>query len=141
VMTSVDRDDLLDQGSSHFAQTVKEIKKRIPGIYVECLTPDFRGNVECIERVALSGLEIYAHNIETVERLQWLVRDPRANYKQSMDVLVAAKKANPKIVTKTSIMLGLGEIDADVIKAMEDLRANNVDVLTLGQYMQPTKNI
>ena len=139
VMTSVDRDDLLDQGSSHFAQTVKEIKKRIPGIYVECLTPDFRGNVECIERVGLSGLEIYAHNIETVERLQWLVRDPRANYKQSMDVLVAAKKANPKIVTKTSIMLGLGEIDADVIKAKEDLRANNVDVLTLGQYMQPTK--
>jgi lipoic acid synthetase len=106
VMTSVDRDDLLDQGSSHFAQTVKEIKKRIPGIYVECLTLDFRGNVECIERVGLSGLEIYAHNIETVERLQWLVRDPRGNYKQSMDVLVAAKKANPKIVTKTSIMLG-----------------------------------
>jgi lipoic acid synthetase len=139
VMTSVDRDDLLDQGSSHFAQTVKEIKKRIPGIYVECLTPDFRGNVECIERVALSGLDVYAHNIETVERLQWLVRDPRANYKQSIDVLVIAKKANPKLVTKTSIMLGLGETDADVIKAMEDLRANNVDVLTLGQYMQPTK--
>lgn len=139
VMTSVDRDDLPDQGSNHFAQTVREIKKRIPGIYVECLTPDFRGDDACIERIALSGLDVYAHNIETVERLQWLVRDPRANYKQSIDVLVKAKKANSKLLTKTSIMLGLGETDADVFKAMEDLRANNVDILTLGQYMQPTK--
>lgn len=139
VVTSVDRDDLLDQGSTHFAKTIQEIKKHVPSIYVECLTPDFRGNVECIERVATSGLDVYAHNIETIERLQWLVRDPRANYKQSINVLVTAKKANPKLVTKTSIMLGLGENDDEVIKTMEELRAHDVDCLTLGQYMQPTK--
>lgn len=139
VITSVDRDDLEDQGSNHFAQTVSEIKRLSPGMFVECLTPDFRGDDKCIERVALSGLDVYAHNIETVERLQWLARDPRANYKQSISVLVKAKKYNPKIVTKTSIMLGLGEKDDEILKTMEDLRENKVDCLTLGQYMQPTK--
>lgn len=139
VITSVDRDDLEDQGSAHFAQTVREIKNYNPNMYVECLTPDFRGNTKCITTVALSGLDVFAHNIETVERLQWLVRDPRANYKQSLDVLVKAKEANPNLVTKTSIMLGLGETDADILKTMEDLRRNNVDCLTLGQYMSPTK--
>lgn len=82
---------------------------------------------------------MFAHNIETVERLQWLVRDPRANYKQSLNVLARAKAANPKLVTKTSIMLGLGETDEDILKTMKDLRENGVDCLTLGQYMQPTK--
>jgi lipoic acid synthetase len=108
-------------------------------MYVECLTPDFRGDDKCIERVAMSGLDVFAHNVETVERLQWLVRDPRANYNQSIGVLVKAKKYNPKLVTKTSLMLGLGEKDEDILKTMEDLRENNVDCLTLGQYMQPTK--
>ncbi len=106
---------------------------------VECLTPDFRGDDKCIEIVALSGLDVFAHNIETIERLQWLVRDPRANYNQSISVLTKAKKYNPKLVTKTSIMLGLGETDDDILRTMEQLRENNVDCLTLGQYMQPTK--
>jgi lipoic acid synthetase len=139
VITSVDRDDLADQGANHFAKTIREIKTLKPEMLVECLTPDFRGSTQLIELIANSGLDVYAHNVETVERLQWLVRDPRANYKQSIDVLVTAKKSNPKLVTKTSIMLGLGETDDDIFKTMEDLRAHDVDVLTLGQYMQPTK--
>lgn len=139
VITSVDRDDLADQGSGHFAKTVQEIKKYNPNMYVECLTPDFKGDYKCVETVANSGLDVFAHNIECVERLQWLVRDPRANYKQSLNVLVKAKEANPYVVTKTSIMLGLGETDEDIMKTMIDLRAHNVDCLTLGQYMQPTK--
>ena len=134
VITSVDRDDLSDQGSVHFAQTVKEIKRLNPHLYVECLTPDFRGDNKCIETIALSGLDVFAHNVETVERLQWLVRDPRANYKQSIDVLVKAKQYNPKLVTKTSIMLGLGETDEEILKTMEYLRKNNVDCLTLGEF-------
>lgn len=108
-------------------------------MYVECLTPDFRGDRKAIETVALSGLDVYAHNIETVERLQWLVRDPRANFQQSVDVLVAAKRAEPRLITKTSIMLGLGETDDDIMRALETLRRHDVDCLTLGQYMQPTK--
>lgn len=139
VITSVDRDDLADQGSNHFAETVREIKRLNPQLYVECLTPDFRGNTKCIETVATSGLDVYAHNIETVERLQWLVRDPRANFKQSVNVLVEAKRAQPNLITKTSIMLGLGETDDDVMRALEELRRHDVDCLTLGQYMQPTK--
>lgn len=139
VITSVDRDDLPDQGSAHFAQTVREIKRLNPMMYVECLTPDFRGDDKCVETVATSGLDVFAHNVETVKRLQWLVRDPRANYDQSIGVLVKAKKYNPKLVTKTSIMLGLGETDDEILRTMEDLRENNVDCLTFGQYMQPTK--
>lgn len=139
VITSVDRDDLADQGSAHFADTVREIKRLSPGMYVECLTPDFRGDAKCIETVAQSGLDVFAHNIETVERLQWLVRDPRANFKQSLGVLVKAKQANPRLITKTSIMLGLGETDDDMMRTLEELRKNDVDCLTLGQYMQPTK--
>ncbi|KAK2720617.1 lipoyl synthase, mitochondrial-like [Artemia franciscana] len=139
VLTSVDRDDLLDQGSNHFAQTVKELKQRSPSLLVECLTPDFRGDKECIKIVAESGLDVFAHNIETVEDLTRLVRDPRAKYRQSLEVLRFAKEAQPNVVTKTSIMLGLGETQDQVRKTMEDLRGNNVDCLTLGQYMQPTK--
>jgi lipoic acid synthetase len=139
VITSVDRDDLEDQGSNHFALTVREIKRLNPTLYVECLTPDFRGDDKCIETVALSGLDVFAHNVETVNRLQWLVRDPRANYDQSISVLVKAKKYNPKLVTKTSLMLGLGETDDEILRTMEELRANNVDCITFGQYMQPTK--
>lgn len=106
---------------------------------VECLTPDFRGEDKCIETVAISGLDVFAHNIETVERMQWLVRDPRANFKQSISVLTKAKIFNPKLITKTSIMLGLGETDDEILRTMEQLRENGVDCLTLGQYMQPTK--
>ncbi|XP_054715188.1 lipoyl synthase, mitochondrial-like [Uloborus diversus] len=139
VLTSVDRDDIPDGGSSHIAETVKELKKRKEDILVECLTPDFGGDLEAVERVTLSGLDVYAHNIETVEHLQSQVRDRRANYSQSLEVLRHPKRVRNDIVTKTSIMLGFGETD-DMIKAtMEDLRLANVDCLTLGQYMQPTK--
>jgi len=139
VLTSVDRDDLPDQGSNHLAQTVIELKKRKPSLLVECLTPDFRGDVEAVERVVLSGLDVFAHNIETVKELTWLVRDPRAKYQQSLDVLRHAKSTQPDVVTKTSIMLGLGETNDQVRQTMQDLRDVNVDCLTLGQYMQPTK--
>ncbi|KAK7496558.1 hypothetical protein BaRGS_00012210 [Batillaria attramentaria] len=139
VLTSVDRDDMPDGGAAHFAQTVREIKARKPEVLVECLTPDFRGDMNGVDTVADSGLDVYAHNVETVAELQWLVRDPRANYKQSLSVLEHAKEGRPSLVTKTSIMLGLGETDDQVLRVMEDLRKIGVDCLTLGQYMQPTK--
>jgi len=138
VLTSVDRDDLEDGGAAHFAETVKQIKKENSSILVECLTPDFRGNKEQIELVANSGLDVYAHNIETVKGLQWLVRDPRANYKQSMGVLEHVKTCHPQLVTKSSIMVGFGETHEEVVQTMKDLRSVGVDCVTLGQYMQPT---
>lgn len=139
VLTSVDRDDLSDGGANHIAQTVRLLKEKKPAILVECLTPDFQGNNELIGIVARSGLNVYAHNIETVEALQKQVRDNRANYKQSIGVLVEAKRVAPKLVTKTSIMLGLGETDEQVESALRDLRSADVDCVTFGQYMQPTK--
>ncbi|XP_065058122.1 lipoyl synthase, mitochondrial-like [Rhopilema esculentum] len=138
VLTSVDRDDLLDGGAAHFAETVRQIKQETSSILVECLTPDFRGNHEQIEMVASSGLDVYAHNIESVKSLQWLVRDPRANYKQSMDVLSFVKNKHPDLVTKSSIMVGFGERDEEVVETMKDLRSVGVDCVTIGQYMQPT---
>ena len=145
VLTSVDRDDLPDGGSEHFALTVRELKKLSPNMMVECLTPDFRGDLNAVETVVRSGLDVFAHNIETVEEFQRFVRDPRANYQQSLKVLKHAKSIFKKeeskfrIVTKSSIMLGFGEADDQVMKTMEDLRDAEVDCLTLGQYMQPTK--
>eukprot|EP00123_Amoebidium_parasiticum_P015530 comp23017_c0_seq1/m.36738 comp23017_c0_seq1/g.36738 ORF comp23017_c0_seq1/g.36738 comp23017_c0_seq1/m.36738 type:complete len:380 (-) comp23017_c0_seq1:511-1650(-) len=139
VLTSVDRDDLPDQGANHIAETVRELKQRKPEILVECLTPDFTGNKELVSIVAGSGLDVYAHNMETVERLTPRVRDPRAKYRQSMAVLEHVKTAYPHLVTKTSLMLGVGETDEEVIQTMKDLRSIDVDCLTLGQYMQPTK--
>ncbi|XP_037933694.1 lipoyl synthase, mitochondrial-like [Teleopsis dalmanni] len=139
VLTSVDRDDLSDGGSNHIAETVREIKKRNKNIFVECLVPDFKGNLDCVEIIANSGLDVYAHNIETVEKLSPFVRDRRAGYQQTLTVLRQAKHFNPKLVTKSSIMLGLGETDEEIEKTMRDLREADVDCLTLGQYMQPTK--
>lgn len=139
VLTSVDRDDLPDGGSLHFAETVSEIKRQNKDILVECLVPDFRGNRECIERIANSGLDVFAHNIETVERLTPFVRDPRAGYRQTLQVLRTAKEVNPDLITKSSIMLGLGETDQQVEQTMQDLREVGVECVTLGQYMQPTK--
>lgn len=106
---------------------------------MECLVPDFRGDIKCIETIATSGLDVYAHNIETVEKLTPFVRDRRADYHQTLNVLREAKTVNSKLITKSSIMLGLGETDDEVEKAMCDLRKADVDCLTLGQYMQPTK--
>ena len=139
VITSVDRDDLTDGGAAHFAKTVSEIKRLNSEILVECLTPDFAGDKPCISVVAESGLDVYAHNIETVESLQWFVRDPRANYKQSMGVLDHVKKSYPSVLTKSSIMVGFGEKSEEVVATMKDLREVGVDCLTIGQYMQPTK--
>lgn len=139
VLTSVDRDDLEDQGSEHFRQVVQRLKEKKPDLLVEALTPDFQGNKEMIKAVATSGLDVYAHNVETVERLTPKVRDRRAGYRQSMDVLSYVKSLNSGCLTKTSIMLGLGEADKDVQQTLEDLRAVDCDVVTFGQYLQPTK--
>ncbi|ERN03426.1 hypothetical protein AMTR_s00003p00261780 [Amborella trichopoda] len=140
VITSVDRDDLSDQGSGHFAETVQKLKILRPSILIEALVPDFRGDSTCVEKVAKSGLDVFAHNIETVEELQSVVRDHRANFKQSIEVLKMAKDYAPAgTLTKTSIMLGCGETPSQVIKTMENVKAAGVDVMTFGQYMRPSK--
>ncbi|XP_058218027.1 lipoyl synthase 2, mitochondrial [Rhododendron vialii] len=140
VITSVDRDDLPDQGSGHFTETVQKLKKLKPEMLIEALVPDFRGDPSCVEKVAKSGLDVFAHNIETVEELQNAVRDHRANFKQSIDVLMMAKDHAPAgTLTKTSIMLGCGETPEQVVKTMEKVRAAGVDVMTFGQYMRPSK--
>ncbi|KAH0616251.1 hypothetical protein JD844_027225 [Phrynosoma platyrhinos] len=131
--------DVPDGGAAHFAKTVSHLKKMNPKILVECLTPDFRGDLKAVEEVALSGLDVYAHNVETVPELQRKVRDPRANFDQSLCVLKHAKKVQPDVISKTSIMLGLGESDEQVYTTLKLLREADVDCLTLGQYMQPTK--
>ncbi|KAM1326365.1 hypothetical protein ACFX2F_010924 [Malus domestica] len=138
VLTSVDRDDLADGGSGHFARTVQTLKTLKPDIMVECLTSDFRGDLTAVHTLLYSGLDVFAHNIETVKRLQRIVRDPRAGYEQSLSVLRHAKQSKKGMITKTSIMLGLGETDDELKEAMADLRAIDVDILTLGQYLQPT---
>ncbi|KAL3942053.1 MAG: hypothetical protein SGBAC_003681 [Bacillariaceae sp.] len=140
VLTSVDRDDIEDGGAGHFGHTVELLKHAKPELLVECLVSDFQGNLSSVETLATSGLDVYAHNVETVERLQKFVRDPRAGYKQSLSTLEHAKKAQPGLYTKTSIMLGLGETDEEVIQTMRDLRAIDVDVVTFGQYLRPTEN-
>ncbi|GCB66080.1 lipoyl synthase, mitochondrial [Scyliorhinus torazame] len=139
VLTSVDRDDLPDGGARHFAATVSHLKERRSKIIVECLTPDFRGDLKAVETVAESGLDVYAHNVETVRELQRTVRDPRAKFDQSLCVLKHAKKVKPSLLSKTSIMLGLGETDEQVYATLKELREAGVDCVTLGQYMQPTK--
>lgn len=139
VLTSVDRDDLIDGGSAHIASTISKIKQKAPKILVEALVPDFTGRVEDIERVATSGLDVFAHNMETVESRTPFVRDRRAKYRQSLEVLRQAKTAKPGLITKTSIMLGCGEQDFEVEQTLRDLRHVNVDVVTFGQYMRPTK--
>lgn len=135
----MDRDDLPDQGAAHFAQTVRGLKARTPALLVECLTPDFRGQAGLIAQVAGSGLDVYAHNLETVERLQRRVRDHRAGYAQSLFVLEQAKADVPTLVTKTSLMLGVGERPEDVRATLRDLRGVGCDVVTFGQYLRPTK--
>ncbi len=137
VITSVDRDDLEDQGASHFAACISEVKRQVPGILVEVLIPDFRGNKDAIETIISGKPDVIAHNVETVERLQGKVRDRRANYIQSLQVLQYVKQINPEIITKSSVMLGLGERQDEIEKAMDDLRIHEVDVVTFGQYLKP----
>jgi lipoic acid synthetase len=139
VLTSVDRDDLPDQGAGHFARTIREIKRRDPSILVEALIPDFQGEAALVERVVDAGPDVLAHNVETVERLQWPVRDRRAGYEQSLSVLETATAAGAPY-TKTSVMLGVGEYDHEVYRALSDLREADVDVVTFGQYLQPSRS-
>ena len=140
VLTSVNRDDLPDGGAQHFASTVKLIKDLNPNTAVEALTPDFKGLSSSIETLVNCGLEVFAQNIETVERLTHQVRDIRAGYQQTLDVLAESKRINPKVLTKTSIILGLGETDSEIEQTLNDLAKNKVDIVTIGQYLRPTRN-
>ncbi len=138
VLTSVTRDDLPDGGAFHFAKTIRLIKTMYPEAIVEALTPDFQGRKECIEQVVLSGLDVFAHNIETVRRLTPKIRDPRAGYEQSLRVLKYAKEINPYIVTKSSILVGFGESLEEIYETLEDLRQVDVDMVVISQYLRPT---
>ncbi|HEU0197961.1 MAG TPA: lipoyl synthase [Nevskiaceae bacterium] len=140
VLTSVDRDDLPDLGAGHYAACIRAIHQRTPETAVEALTPDFQGHHDLVATVLDAGLATYAQNVETVERLTHPVRDARAGYAQTLDVLRFAKGYAPQTVTKTSLMLGLGESDAEIKRTLADIRAADVDVVTMGQYMRPTKN-
>ena len=138
VLTSVNRDDLPDGGAGHYAACVREVKQRNPDTAVEALTPDFLGVLADVETVLDSGIEVFAQNVETVRRLTHPVRDPRASYEQTLTVLAHAKAYRPEVLTKTSLMLGLGETESEIIETMDDLRRARVDILTFGQYLQPT---
>ena len=140
VLTSVNRDDLEDGGAAHYAACIRAIKARNPQTAVEALTPDFQGVLKDVEVVVDSGLEVFAQNIETVRRLTHPVRDPRAGYDQTMRVLEHAKRHRPGVLTKSSLMLGLGETEQEVEETLDDLRAVGVDIVTLGQYLRPTAN-
>ena len=138
VLTSVDRDDLADQGAGHFADTIRAIKARDADILVECLIPDFRGDPALVQQIIDAKPDVLAHNVETVDRLQWPVRDRRAGYQQSLSVLEQAADAG--VYTKTSLMLGLGEYAHEVYQTLSDLRQVGVDVVTFGQYLQPSRS-
>src|ERR1700728_284445 len=140
VLTSVNRDDLEDGGAAHYAACIRAIKARNPQTAVEALTPDFQGVLKDVEVVVDSGLEVFAQNIETVRRLTHPVRDPRAGYEQTLRVLEHAKRHKPSVLTKSSLMLGLGETEQEVEETLDDLRAVGVDIVTLGQYLRPTLN-
>jgi lipoic acid synthetase len=139
VITSVDRDDLPDGGAGHFASTIKAIKRQDPNVITEVLIPDFQGNLNDVKKVVDAAPEVIAHNIETTEPLSPKIRDPRATYKRSLRVLKGIKELDPTVYSKSSIMLGLGETEDDLVKAMNDLRDVDVDILTLGQYLRPSK--
>jgi lipoic acid synthetase len=138
VITSVNRDDLPDGGSAHFAETVREVRRALPDARVEVLTPDFNGNLDAVARVLDAGPHVFNHNMETVPRLYRRVR-PQAKYQQSLDVLRFARRHQPDVMTKSGFMAGLGETGAEVEQLLRDLREQDVDVATIGQYLQPTR--
>jgi lipoic acid synthetase len=140
VITSVDRDDLVDGGAEHFAATVRAIKNVNPDTAVEVLTPDFQGETSAVDVLVEAGIDVFAQNLETVERLTHVVRDPKAGYAQTLELLRYAKNTYPKLLTKTSLMLGFGETEEEIIQCMQAIRDHGVDILTLGQYLRPTKN-
>jgi len=137
VITSVNRDDLDDGGSVHFAETVRQVRTRLPRARVEVLTPDFEGNLDAVARVLDAGPHVYNHNMETVRRLYKRVR-PQAKYRQSLDVLAFAKRYRPDVLTKSGLMVGLGETAEEVHELLRDVQASSTDVATIGQYLQPT---
>jgi lipoic acid synthetase len=139
VLTSVDRDDLQDGGAGHFADCIKAIKNRDNNIRVEVLIPDFHGDEACLSKIIDAHPDVLGHNIETVEELQVQVRDKRAGYKLSLSVLEKVKQMSPFIYTKSSLMLGLGETEDMVKRTLDDLRSAGVSILTLGQYLRPTR--
>ena len=138
VLTSVNRDDLPDGGAAHYAACIRAIKADNAATAVEALTPDFQGQLEDVQTVVDSGLDVFAQNIETVRRLTHPVRDARAGYEQTLRVLEHAKRHRARVLTKTSVMLGLGESDAEIAQTLDDVRAAGVDIVTLGQYLRPT---
>lgn len=138
VITSVNRDDLEDGASGHLAKCIDAVRAESPSVLIELLIPDFQGDRAAVERVARTDLAVLAHNVETVERLTPKVRDPRAAYRQSLDVLRLVKDVRPALLTKSSIMLGLGEREEEVVATLNDLREARVDIVTLGQYLRPS---
>ncbi len=138
VITSVNRDDLADGGSTHFAETVREVRRALPAAQVEVLTPDFEGNMDAVARVLDAEPHVFNHNMETVARLYRRVR-PQANYQQSLDVLRFAKQYKPGVLTKSGLMVGLGESEEETQELLRDVQAHEVDVATIGQYLQPTR--
>jgi lipoic acid synthetase len=138
VITSVNRDDLADGGSEHFAETVRQVRAALPQARVEVLTPDFEGNLRAVSRVIEAGPHVFNHNMETVRRLYRRVR-PQADYKQSLRVLQFAKQHNPDMLTKSGFMVGLGETAEEIHELLRDIRSSGTDVATIGQYLQPTR--
>ncbi len=139
VITSVDRDDLPDGGASHFAKVIKKVREINPGIIIEVLIPDFKGSIESLKTVLDANPEVVNHNIETVKELYKIVR-PQGNYERSLKILKSIKEISPKTISKSGFMVGLGETKEQIINLMEDLYKNNVEILTIGQYLQPSKN-
>jgi lipoic acid synthetase len=139
VITSVDRDDLKDGGAQHFSDTINEIKLKCPDTTIEVLTPDFRNKINSIDLLSKCQIDVFNHNLETVKSLYKSVR-PGANYNHSLSILSKIKRLNAKLFTKSGIMIGLGEKFSEIMELMDDLRHNNVDFITIGQYLRPTKN-
>ena len=139
VITSVDRDDLEDGGAGIFADTIRETRRRCPELIIEALIPDFRGDTRALRKVVDAAPQVIGQNIETVRRLTRYARDARCGYEQTLAVLANVRALNPRIYTKSAILLGLGETAGEVVETMRDLRARDVDILTLGQYLQPTR--
>ncbi len=139
ILTSVDRDDLRDGGAGHFADCIKAIKNLNNDVTVEVLIPDFRGKEDCLHKITNANPDVIGHNIETTRELQTFVRDRKASYDMSLSVLRKVKQSSSFIYTKSSLMLGIGETEETVLRTMDDLRKAGVDILTLGQYLRPSK--
>ena len=138
VITSVNRDELRDGGAGHFAQTVRQVREALPGAKIEVLTPDFCGDLDAVAQVLDARPDVFNHNMETVDRLYTRVR-PQADYRQSLEVLEFARRHNPDVLTKSGLMVGLGESENEVRRLLRDLRQSETDVATIGQYLQPRR--